>query len=126
MLNVLIWLTGALAVAAAVSWDMRRLRVNRVGLHAPAWWALSVLAWPLVIPAYLLIRPKVRREVIASVWHYVGDASTPAALRRRRLLALHHNELVDDAIFEECLRQLDADESTHSPTSHAQRVHKDE
>lgn len=108
MLKFLIWLTAALLVAAAISWDMRRLRVNRVGLSAPAWWALCVLGWPLVVPAYLLIRPKVRREVIASVWHYVGDESTPAPVRRRRLLALHRNEMVDDAIFDECLREIEA------------------
>ncbi len=121
MLNVLIWLTGALVVASAVSWDMRRLRVNRVGLNAPAWWALSVLGWPLVVPAYLLFRPKVRREVIASVWHYVGDANTPIAVRRRRLLALHRNEMVDDSIFEECLKQIDGldpcSASSSAPTS---------
>ena len=108
MLKFLIWLTAALLVAAAISWDMRRLRVNRVGLSAPAWWALCVLGWPLVVLAYLFIRPRVRREVIASVWHYVGDESTPASVRRRRLLALHRNEMVNDAIFEECLRQIDA------------------
>ncbi len=115
MLNVLIWLMGALAVAGAITWDMRRLRVNRVGLASPAWWALCVLGWPLVIPAYLVWRRKVRRQLVASVWHYVGDAGTPIAVRRRRLLALHRNEMVDDAIFEECRRQLDADDSAKAP-----------
>jgi len=47
MLNILIWLCGALVVAGAIAWDMQALRVNRVGWPAFAWWCASVLAWPV-------------------------------------------------------------------------------
>ncbi len=51
MLNILIWLCGALVVAGAIAWDMQALRVNRVGWPAFAWWCASVLAWPVAGPA---------------------------------------------------------------------------
>lgn len=111
MLNVLIWLMGALAVAGAITWDMRRLRVNRVGLPSPAWWALCVPGWPLVILAYLVLRRKVRRQLVASVWHYVGDEHAAPSLRHTRLLALHRHGLVAESIFEECLQQIETDRS---------------
>ncbi len=108
MLNILIWLCGALVVAGAIAWDMQALRVNRVGWPSWAWWCASVIAWPVAGPAYLLVRPRVRRELVASVWHYVGGERTSPSLRRLRLLALHRHDLVAQAIFDECLKEIEA------------------
>lgn len=111
MLNVLMWLCAAILVAGAITWDMRLLRVNRVGWPAWAWWCAAVLTGPIAGLGYLVRRRQVRRQLVASVWHYVGDAHAPPSLRRMRLLALHRHGLVAESIFEECLQQIEADQA---------------
>lgn len=103
-----IWLLDAAVVALGIALDMRRLRINRVGLGRRGWLLASVCGGPVAGAAYLVLRRAAWRALVAAVWQGVGDASHPTHIRRARLVALHRSGLVGEPVFRACLRTLDA------------------
>lgn len=106
MLKVL-WLPISAGIALGVVLDMRRLRINRVGLPPAGWFLACLCAGPLAGAIYLILRRSARRKLINAVWQIVGDGSHPAHVRRARLLALERTGLVGTAILRVCLKALD-------------------
>ncbi|WP_459204766.1 hypothetical protein ACQVRY_10145 [Ralstonia pseudosolanacearum] len=105
----LVWLSCAAATALGIVLDMRRLRVNRVGLPASAWVFASACIGPVAGAAYLLQRRAARQALIDAAWALVGDAHQPAHVRRERLFALERSGVLGAPIFQACLAVLDAE-----------------
>ncbi len=103
-----LWLSIAAGIALAAVLDMRRLRINRVGLTPTGWLLACLCAGPLAGAIYLVLRRSARQRLINAVWLIVGDGSHPAHIRRARLLDLERTGLVGTAIFRVCLKALDA------------------
>ncbi|WP_082727897.1 hypothetical protein [Burkholderia mayonis] len=106
---VLLGLLAAFGTATGIVLDMDWLRINRAGLSRIGWFLASAAAGPFAGAAYLICRYFVRRRMIAAAWQMVGDASHPASLRRARLLALRHHDLVSPPIFNACFAALQND-----------------
>lgn len=107
MVKEAIWLATASGVALGIALDMRRLRVNRVGVRLTAWVVACACTGPAAGLAYLVLRPAVRRTLVDAVWQIVGDASTPPDIRRARLLELRRSGLVGEPVFRFCLHVLE-------------------
>lgn len=104
----MIWLCAAVSAALGIALDMRRLKVNRVGLSPPGWAAVCVCAGAFAVVAYLILRRRVWRKLIDAAWRFVGDSSYAIDVRRERLHALWHCGLIGEAAFRACTRTLDA------------------
>jgi len=104
----MIWLLTAVPVALGIAFDMRRLRVNRVGLSSWGWAAACVCASAFMVVPYLILRRRVWRKLIEAVWRFVGDSSYAIDVRRERLHALRASGLIGKAAFRACARTLDA------------------
>lgn len=115
MLYLAVWIMAALIVARGITWDMHALRVHRMGVERWGWWLACGLAGPLAGLVYLGLRPGVRRRLLASVWACVGNATVPASLRKVRLFALYKTGMVGEAMLDECLRQIEAQQRSDSP-----------
>ena len=107
MVKEAIWLTAASGVALWIALDMRRLRVNRVGVRLSLWVVACACTGPAAGLAYLVLRPAVRRTLVDAVWRAVGDTSIPLDVRRARLLELRRSGLVGEPVFRFCLRVLE-------------------
>lgn len=105
---MMIWLGAAMAAAFGIALDMRRLKVNRVGLSSPGWAAACVCASAFTVVPYLILRRRVWRKLIEAVWRFVGDSSYAIDVRRERLNALRASGLIGKAAFRACARTLDA------------------
>ena len=101
-----IWILGALLSALAIVIDMRRLGASKVGLTAPWWCVVCALTGPLALLGYLVARKKVRRQMVDSVWRFVGGATHPLATRKARLRAMKQAGLIGPAIYKSCLRSI--------------------
>lgn len=108
------WVVVALAVALAITWDMRRLATNRAGLPLSGWVVLAAVLGALVLPFYVRQRAKVRRRLIAAAWVMVGGGDVESSIRLRRLEALHRAGLIGEPIFRTCLKRLDRDQGVSS------------
>lgn len=102
------WLAAAVPAALGIALDMRRLKVNQVGLSPPSWAVVCVCASAFAVVPYLILRRRVWRELIDATWHFVGDNSHAIDVRRKRLHALRRNGLIGDTAFRVCSRTLDA------------------
>jgi hypothetical protein len=105
--KALIWVVIALGVALAITFDMRRLVVHRVGLSCTTWLFVCAGTGPFAGVAYLFFRRAVWRELVDSVWQIVGDGSHPSSVRRKRLVALRGSGLIGAPVFRRCLVQLE-------------------
>ncbi|MFV8603315.1 hypothetical protein ACNRDG_03210 [Ralstonia pseudosolanacearum] len=113
----LVWLSGVAATALGIVLDMRRLRVNRVGLPASAWVFASACIGPVAGVAYLLQRQAARRALIGAAWELVGDANQSAHVRRERLITLERSGVLGAPIFRACLAVLDAEATDSLPVT---------
>lgn len=105
------WLFGAAVTVLCIGLDMRRLRVNRVGLPMVGWLGISACVGPLAGAAYLIKRRSTRRTLIDAALALAGSADQPIHLRRTRLLALAHSGLLGRPILKACLAALELDSS---------------
>ena len=103
----MIWLTAAAPAALGIAVDMRRLRVNRVGLSPPSWAAVCVLVSAFAVVPYLIQRRRVWRNLIDAAWRFVGDSSYAFDVRRERLHALRCCGLISEVAYRACVRTLD-------------------
>ncbi|MFM0042156.1 hypothetical protein [Paraburkholderia sediminicola] len=109
MLAVL-WFAAAAATAVGISLDMRRLKVNRVGMSRIGWIVASACAGPFAASVYLYRRRTAWRALIDAVWQAIGDASQPLHVRRQRLMTLRNTGLIGGQVFLACWEQLEAEE----------------
>lgn len=109
---VSLWFAVAAATASGIALDMRRLRVNRVGMSRTGWAVACVVAGPLAGGAYLYRRRIAWRALLDAVWQAAGDRSQPVHVRRQRLLTLHHTGVIGRRVFLACWDELLADERT--------------
>lgn len=105
---VVIWMAVAIGIALAVQSDMRRLGIHRAGLTRFGWLIACLCSGLLGGLAYLLTRPKIRRDLIALVWSMVGDASHPTSIRQQRLIELRATNIISHSIYEECSRLINS------------------
>ena len=105
---VIVWLSAAVPTALGIALDMRRLKVNQVGLPPRGWAVACVCASAFAVVPYLVLRRRVWRTLIDAAWHFVGDSSHTIDVRRKRLHALRRSGLIGDAAFRICSRTLDA------------------
>ena len=103
----MIWLTAAAPAALGIAVDMRRLRVNRVGLSPPTWAVVCVLVSAFAVVPYVIQRRRVRRNLIDAAWQFVGDGSYALDVRRERLHTLRRCGLISEAAFQACAQTLD-------------------
>jgi len=109
MKNVMVvWLTAAVPAALSIALDMRRLKVNRVGLSPRGWAVVCMCASAFALVPYLILRRRIWRKLIDAAWHFVGDNSHAIEVRRERLHALRRTGLICDSAFRACERTLDA------------------
>lgn len=101
------WLMISAAIAVAVTLDMARLHLNRVGIPRAAWIIACIVAGPLAGAAYIWRRHAALKALIHAVWEAVGDSSEPLATRRQRLIALRNNGLISAEIYLRCWAELD-------------------
>lgn len=104
----MIWLITAVLAALGIAFDMRRLRVNRVGLSSWGWAAACIGVGALTVVPYVILRRRVLRKLIQAVWRFVGDSSYATDVRRERLHVLRASGLIGKAAFRACTRTLDA------------------
>ncbi|RQY65621.1 hypothetical protein [Burkholderia stagnalis] len=105
-----LWFAAAATTALGIALDMRRLRVNRVGISRTGWVVACVCAGPLATGAYLYQRKAAWRALIDAVWQAAGDASHPVHVRRQRLLALRNTGVIGRRVFLACWEELEAQE----------------
>ncbi len=104
----MIWLVAAVPAALGIALDMRRLKVNRVGLSSRGWAVACVGTSAFALVPYAILRRRVWRKLIEAAWRFAGDSSHATDVRRERLHALWRNGLIGDAVFRVCTRALDA------------------
>jgi hypothetical protein len=107
---MMIWLCAATAAALGIALDMRRLKVNRVGLSPPGWAVACVFAGAFAAVPYLMLRRRVWRTLLNAAWKLVGDDSHAPAVRRERLDALRRSGLIGRPVLRACLRTLNTDQ----------------
>lgn len=105
---MLVWLTAAVPAALGIALDMRRLKVNQVGLSLPGWAVVCMCASAFALVPYLILRRRIWRKLIDAAWRFVGDDSHAVEVRRVRLRTLRRSGLICDAAFRACTRTLDA------------------
>jgi hypothetical protein len=108
---------GAVATALGIAFDFRRLRIRRAGLSLTGWLLVCLCLGPLAAPFYLVQRYRAHRALVNAVWHFAGDASQAAGVRRKRLIGLHAQGFIGRATFRACLRIIDTQCATSSATN---------
>jgi hypothetical protein len=104
-LSMLLMLTATLS-ALGIASDMRRLKVNRVGLSPPGWVVACIFGNLIAVLLYLVVRRRVWKKLLDAAWHFVGDEAAPYDARRTRLDALRDNGVVGEPIYRACVRTL--------------------
>lgn len=107
----LVWMLAAAVAALAVTVDMRRLVIHRLGLTRTGWMLACAVGAPFAVALYLLLRYSATRKLIESAWTIVGDDSQPLGVRRERLIALRRAGLIGAPIYRACLRALEVGRS---------------
>ncbi|MBN3777330.1 hypothetical protein G3O06_07125 [Burkholderia sp. Ac-20345] len=111
----LVWLSGIAVTALGITFDMHRLRTNRVGLRPTGWVVASVCAGPIAGIAYVIRRRTALATLVDAVWQLVGDATHPDTARRERLIALERSGLLGAPVFRACLARLAAEATDAAP-----------
>lgn len=99
------WLISALVSWCAISLDMRRLVINRIGLTRAGWLIACAATGPLAGLMYLLLRERGRQALILAACTMLGDTA-PIDVRRIRLDALLASGLVGEPVYRACLKRL--------------------
>lgn len=107
-----LWFAAAAATASGIAFDMRRLRINRVGTSLTGWAVACAFAGPLAGGVYLYHRRGAWRALVQAVWQAAGDHSHPIHVRRQRLLALRNTGVIGRRVFLACWEELQAAEET--------------
>ncbi|WP_186203798.1 hypothetical protein [Burkholderia gladioli] len=105
---LMLWLCAAVVTALGIVADMRRLRVNHVWISPTGWALLCACIGVFAVVPYLIVRRGVRRRLVKVVWELIDDETHSPELRYRRLAALMQAELIGQAIYHACLKNLDS------------------
>ncbi|WP_367188833.1 hypothetical protein [Burkholderia sp. Ed8] len=107
----LIWLGSAATTAAAIAFDMYRLRTNRVGMSLGGWIVAAACTGPVAGAIYLSRRAAAKRALIEAAWTFIGNETCPIHVRRERLIVLERAGLLGPSIYRACSAVLDAQTS---------------
>ncbi|MCW0080580.1 hypothetical protein [Burkholderia pseudomallei] len=105
-----LWFAAAAVTALGIALDMRRLKVNRVGMSRIGWILACACAGPFVAGVYVYQRRAAWRALINAVWEAAGDDSHPVHVRRQRLLALRHTGVIGRQVYLACWEELEEGE----------------
>jgi hypothetical protein len=105
-----VWLLTSAVIAVAITLDMHRLQLNRVGISRTGWIIACICTSPAAGIAYLWRRHAARKALISAVWKTIGDATEPLSVRRQRLITLRSNGLIGIEIYLACWNELEVEE----------------
>jgi hypothetical protein len=71
--RLMVWLLAATLVVTGIAVDMRRLHANHVWLSLTEWTLICALVGAPAVIVYLILRQRVRRQLIEAAWALMGD-----------------------------------------------------